>query len=71
MGRQSQKYGATMSDEIGKWLIANIVLIPILMVYLYIGMRSEVKRLDKRINAMIKLLKYRGIDLDDESSDFF
>lgn len=53
-----------MTDSINSWLAANLVVMPLLVVWLYISSRSEVKRLDGRINAVIKLLKLRGIDLN-------
>ncbi len=36
------------------------------LIGLYFEYRREVKRLDARINAMIALLKQRGIDLNDD-----
>ena len=54
-----------MTAEINKWISENLYLVPIFFIILYFGVRSEVKRIDKRIDAVLVLLKQRGLDLLD------
>ena len=47
--------------DISKWLSENWWVI--FLVVGYIGLRQEFNRVDKRIDAVIALLKRRGIDI--------
>jgi hypothetical protein len=47
--------------DISKWLSENWWLI--FLIVGYIGLRQEFNRIDKRIDAVIALLKRRGIDI--------
>lgn len=55
--------GLVMTDSINKWVLENLYLLPIFIVGMAITAHTEIKRLDKRCDALIALLKSNGIDI--------
>lgn len=52
-----------MTSDLNKWVLESLYLIPLLYVILLIGLHQEKRRIDRRIDAVIELLKRRGIDI--------
>lgn len=52
-----------MIAEVNKWVLDNLYEIPLFFVILIIALYQERRRIDRRIDAVIDLLKQRGIDI--------
>lgn len=52
-----------MTAELNRWAIENISGVVIVLAIALVGAHFEIKRLDKRCDAMLALLKRHGIDL--------
>lgn len=59
-----------MTADINRWVLDNLYLIPFMFVLLVIGLHQEKRRIDRRIDAVIELLKRRGIDIYQSLDDF-
>ena len=52
-----------MMDDLNRWILENLYFVPIAIVGLYLWVHYQQKRIDQRIDAVITLLKQRGIDI--------
>lgn len=54
-----------MTAELNRWAIENISSVVFVLAMALVGAHFEIKRLNKRCDSMLILLKRRGIDLSD------
>lgn len=49
--------------DLNRWVLENLYFVPIALVGLYLWVHYQQKRIDRRIDAVITLLRQRGIDI--------
>lgn len=52
-----------MTADLSHWTLENLYLVPIVFVLLVIAMHNEIKKVHRRLDAILELLRQRGIDL--------
>lgn len=55
------------TNEIGRWIGENLWLVPVGWALTFYAIWAEKRRLNQRIDAILTLLKARGIDIFDPS----